>query len=127
MSSWIKNNIGVSLEHVQQKITENIEADGTKREELQKKREESLWLLFSTIQFLDFLFLKTRNSMHRNNSKNLMKKLFGNNLRQSWLLKEFNTMKLGWLVCYIFFWIRNGMTFYQKTRNERNGEVKKRR
>jgi hypothetical protein len=47
ITNWIKTNLGVNLELVHGLIDSKLKSELKKQEESLKKREESLWMIFS--------------------------------------------------------------------------------
>jgi len=46
ITTWIKNNLGVNLELVNAAIDTAVKNDAKRQEEVTKKREEGLWMIF---------------------------------------------------------------------------------
>jgi len=68
ITTWIKTNLGVNLEKINDLVSSSIESE-SKRQELEtKKREESLWIIFGKKyeqQMLEFTEENNRNSEER--------------------------------------------------------------
>jgi len=68
ITGWIKTNLGVNLEKVNDLVSSSIESESKKQELETKKREESLWIIFGKKyeqQMLEFTEENNRTSEDR--------------------------------------------------------------